>query len=55
MLIGIVGAVVGGFIYSRFVNPNYVTHFNIASFIVAFIGALVLLIVYRLIVRGRRV
>ena len=52
MVIGIVGAVVGGFIFSAF-GMRGVTGFNIYSMIVAVIGAIVLLWIYNA-VMGRR-
>ncbi len=52
MLIGIAGAIVGGFIFSLF-GGGGVSGLNLGSIIVAVIGALVLLALYRLI-SGRR-
>jgi uncharacterized membrane protein YeaQ/YmgE (transglycosylase-associated protein family) len=52
IVIGIVGAVVGGFIFSAF-GMSGVTGFNIYSMIVAIIGAIVLLWIYHA-VAGRR-
>ena len=53
ILIGIVGALIGGFVVGLFGGPG-VTGINISSIIVAIIGALILLAIYRLVV-GRRV
>jgi uncharacterized membrane protein YeaQ/YmgE (transglycosylase-associated protein family) len=53
ILIGIVGAFIGGFVVSIFGGTG-VTGFNIWSIIVATIGAIILLIIYRLLVGGRR-
>jgi uncharacterized membrane protein YeaQ/YmgE (transglycosylase-associated protein family) len=51
ILVGIVGAFIGGFLFSLVTGrPNYM-EFNIGSFVVAVIGALVLLFILRL-VRG---
>ena len=47
ILIGIVGAVVGGFIGTQ-LGFGGVTGFNLGSFVVAIIGALVLLLGFRL-------
>lgn len=47
IVIGIVGAMVGGFLFNQF-GAVGVTGFNIWSIIVAFIGAVVLLAVLRL-------
>jgi uncharacterized membrane protein YeaQ/YmgE (transglycosylase-associated protein family) len=48
MLIGIAGAIVGGFIFSLF-GGGGVSGINLGSIIVAVIGALVLLAIYRMI------
>jgi uncharacterized membrane protein YeaQ/YmgE (transglycosylase-associated protein family) len=50
ILLGIVGAVVGGWLSSQMFGWD-VTGFNLSSFIIAIAGALLLLILYRL-VRG---
>lgn len=52
MILGIIGAVVGGFLFSFF-GAAPVTGFNIYSVIVAVIGAIVVLVVYHA-VTGRR-
>ena len=52
IVLGIVGAFVGGFLFSTF-GAAPVTGFNIYSMIVAIIGAIVVLWVYRMIA-GRR-
>jgi uncharacterized membrane protein YeaQ/YmgE (transglycosylase-associated protein family) len=52
IVLGIVGAFVGGFLFS-FIGAAPVTGFNIYSMIVAIIGAVVVLWLYRL-VAGRR-
>ncbi len=49
ILIGIVGAFIGGFVFGLF-GGSGVTGFNIGSIIVAVVGALILLAVYRLVV-----
>ena len=53
MLIGIVGAVIGGFLGSRIFGYGLETFWNLQTWIVAIVGSLILLIIYRLIV-GRR-
>jgi uncharacterized membrane protein YeaQ/YmgE (transglycosylase-associated protein family) len=53
ILIGIAGAFIGGFVVSIFGGTG-VTGFNIWSIIVATLGAIILLIIYRLLVGGRR-
>jgi len=52
LLLGIVGAIVGGVIFSA-LGARGITGFNIYSMVVAVIGAVVVLVVYHL-VRGRR-
>ena len=52
IILGIVGAFVGGFVFSL-IGGSGVTGFNIGSIIVATVGAIILLALYRLIV-GRR-
>ncbi len=52
IVLGVVGAVVGGFIFAQF-GAVGVTGFNLYSMIVAIIGAVVVLVVYHAIV-GRR-
>jgi uncharacterized membrane protein YeaQ/YmgE (transglycosylase-associated protein family) len=45
-ILGVVGALLGGFVGSRLGNWD-VTGFNLPSFIVAIVGALVVLLIYR--------
>ncbi len=52
MILGIIGAVVGGFIFNAF-GAVGVTGFNIYSMIVAVIGAIIVLFLYHAIA-GRR-
>lgn len=52
ILVGIVGAFIGGLIVSAFGGTG-ITGFNLWSFIVAVIGAVVLLLVVRLFTAGR--
>jgi uncharacterized membrane protein YeaQ/YmgE (transglycosylase-associated protein family) len=51
ILLGIVGAFVGGFVVSLFDGIG-VTGFNIWSILVATLGAVILLAAYRLVARG---
>jgi uncharacterized membrane protein YeaQ/YmgE (transglycosylase-associated protein family) len=54
IIVGIVGALIGGFLAANLLNmPNAVNGINITSLLVAFVGALVLLAILRL-VSGRR-
>ena len=52
IVLGIVGAVVGGFLFTQF-GATGVTGFNFYSMFVAVIGAVVVLVVYHAVV-GRR-
>ena len=52
IILGIVGAVVGGFLFTQF-GAIGVTGFNLYSMFVAVIGAVVVLVVYHAVV-GRR-
>ena len=53
IVLGIVGAIVGGFIFSA-VGATGITGFNLWSMIVAIIGAIIVLVIYHA-VAGRRV
>ena len=54
MLIGIAGALLGGWIFSLF-GGGGVSGLNIGSIIVAVIGAIILLAIYRMVFRPSRV
>lgn len=51
--IGVVGALIGGFLGTTVFNWGTVTGFDLKSLGIAVIGAVVLLLLYRLIVRPR--
>lgn len=53
ILLGIIGAIIGGFIGSRIFGYGLETFWNLQTWIVAIIGSLILLIIYRLAI-GRR-
>ena len=53
MLIGIAGAILGGFLVGLFVGGNVVTGINVTTIVVAVAGAIILLLLYRLLL-GRR-
>ena len=54
IIVGIVGALIGGFLAATFLKmPNAVNGINITSILVAFIGAVILLAILRM-VSGRR-
>lgn len=50
ILLGVAGALIGGFIATA-LGFGDVTGFNFASFVVAIVGAIVLLLIYRMIKR----
>jgi len=54
IIVGAVGAVIGGFLASTLLNmPNAVNGINVTSILVAFVGAVILLAILRA-VGGRR-
>jgi uncharacterized membrane protein YeaQ/YmgE (transglycosylase-associated protein family) len=53
ILIGIAGAIIAGFLTSLFLHTDYVTGINITTIILAILGAILLLIVYRLVMQQR--
>ena len=53
MILGIVGAVVGGYLVSFFTGAPWQSGFDIPSMIVAIVGAIIVLVVYHA-VFGRR-
>ena len=54
IIVGIVGALIGGFLAANLLNmPNAVNGINITSILVAFVGAVILLAILRMI-SGRR-
>jgi uncharacterized membrane protein YeaQ/YmgE (transglycosylase-associated protein family) len=54
IIVGVVGALIGGFLASTLLNmPNAVNGINVTSIIVAFVGAVILLAILRA-VGGRR-
>ncbi len=52
IILGIVGAFVGGFVFSLFGGAG-VTGFNLGSILVATVGAIILLAIYRAVAGGR--
>ena len=53
IVIGMIGVLVGGFVV-QLLGGTGVTGFNIWSILVATLGAIILLALYRLVARGRR-
>lgn len=54
IVLGIVGAVVGGFLFAQF-GAEGVTGFNLYSMFVAVIGAIVVLLIYHALMGRRRI
>jgi len=52
IVLGVVGAVVGGFLFAQF-GAEGVTGFNLYSMFVAVVGAIVLLVIYHALFRRR--
>ena len=53
IIVGVIGGVVGGFVFNALGVGGAVTGFNVTSIFVAFIGAIVLLVVLRAFSGGR--
>ena len=54
LVLGVIGAVVGGFIFNQFGEPG-VTGLNLYSLLVAVVGAVIVLAIYRMVVARRTV
>ncbi len=55
IVLGVVGAFVGGFVFNNFFGAAGVTGFNLYSMFVAVIGAVVVLVIYHMVIRRRAV
>lgn len=53
LILGVVGAIVGGWIASLLTGVDMVTGVNITSIIVALLGAILVIAIYRFFRRGR--
>jgi uncharacterized membrane protein YeaQ/YmgE (transglycosylase-associated protein family) len=54
IIVGVIGGLVGGFLASQLFNlPDAVNGFNLGSVVVAFLGAVVVIVVIRLLRGGR--
>jgi uncharacterized membrane protein YeaQ/YmgE (transglycosylase-associated protein family) len=53
IVVGIIGAVIGGFVMQSFFGAEGVTGFNLPSILVAVVGAVILLFIVGLFQRGR--
>jgi uncharacterized membrane protein YeaQ/YmgE (transglycosylase-associated protein family) len=54
IVLGVVGAVIGGFLFQTFGMPG-ITGINIYSILIAVLGAVVFLVIYHALFRGARV
>ena len=54
MILGVIGGFVGGWITSFILGENLMSGVNLTSIIVAFIGAIVVVVIYRSIKRRNR-
>ena len=52
ILLGVVGAVVGGFLFNQFGQPG-VSGLNLYSLVIAVIGAVIVLVIYHALTRRR--
>jgi len=55
IIVGIIGAFIGGFLYNQFGAVGAVTGINFTSILVALVGAVVLLLIIRLVTGAKRV
>lgn len=53
MILGVIGGFIGGWITSLILGVNLMSGVNLTSVIVAFIGAIVLIVIYRFFKRGK--
>ena len=53
LILGVIGGFVGGWLTSLILHENLMSGINIISIIVALVGAIIVVAVYRLITRGR--
>lgn len=54
LILGVVGAILGGWITSLILGVNLVSGFNLTSVIVAVLGAILVIVLYRFFARRRR-
>ena len=54
LVLGIVGSILGGWITSLIMGVNLVSGINITSILVALVGAIIVIAIYRFISRGRK-
>jgi uncharacterized membrane protein YeaQ/YmgE (transglycosylase-associated protein family) len=54
LILGVVGGVLGGWITSLILGVNLVSGFNVTSIVVALLGAILVIFIYRLITKNRK-
>ena len=54
VVLGLIGALVGGFLYREITHEEVVFHFGIKPLLVAIVGAIIVLVVYHWITGRRR-
>lgn len=55
IIVGVVGALLGGFLVGLITGQDFMQQFNLTTFLVATLGAVVLLFIWEALVRRRRV
>jgi uncharacterized membrane protein YeaQ/YmgE (transglycosylase-associated protein family) len=55
VLLGIVGALIGGFIAGQLLGGDYITGINIQTLVVAVIGAVIAVVAYKALLGRRRI
>jgi uncharacterized membrane protein YeaQ/YmgE (transglycosylase-associated protein family) len=54
LVLGVVGSILGGWITSLILGVNLMSGINITSIVVAVVGAIIVIAIYRFIKRGRK-
>ena len=54
LVLGVVGALVGGWLAGLIFNIGYGSFFDIKSWLIAIVGAIIVLLIWGLLTRGRR-
>jgi uncharacterized membrane protein YeaQ/YmgE (transglycosylase-associated protein family) len=54
IVVGVIGSFIGGFLYSFFTGAQFIAEFNIGSFVVAVIGAVIFLMAMSFLRGGSR-
>ena len=54
LILGVIGALLGGWITSILLGANLVSGINLTSIIVAVVGAILVIAIYRLVMRARK-